>query len=93
MALIPSHALNKSPREMAALKESIRSQGFLDHPSQPVAYMILNGRKYLVDGHHRVRAARELGLGAIPAREVRLPYKGYRTATDLFPWVTMKAVS
>ena len=84
--LISSHKLNKSPREMAALKESIRSKGFLDNADQPVSYVTINGQKHLVDGHHRVRAVRELGLGEIPAREVQLPYKGYRTEADLIDW-------
>ncbi len=35
--LIPSHKVNQSPREMAALKESIRDKGFLHNTDQPVA--------------------------------------------------------
>jgi ParB-like chromosome segregation protein Spo0J len=84
--LIPSHKVNQSPREMAALRESIRSKGFLHNADQPVAYVVVDGRKHLVDGHHRVRAARELGIGEIPAREVPLPYQGYRAEADLFDW-------
>ncbi len=84
--LVLSHKVNQSPREMAALKESIQNKGFLHNTDQPVAYVTVNGQKHLVDGHHRVRAARELGLGEIPAQEVQLPYEGYRTEADLFDW-------
>jgi hypothetical protein len=84
--LIPSHKVNQSPRELAALRESIRTRGFLHNANQPVAYVIVDGRMYLVDGHHQVRAARELGIGEIPAQEVRLPYQSYRAEGDLFDW-------
>lgn len=84
--LVPSHRVDKSRREMAALKESIKHRGFLHLADQPVAYVAVDGRKHIVDGHHRVRAARDLGLEEIPAVEVRLPYKGYFTEADLFDW-------
>jgi ParB-like chromosome segregation protein Spo0J len=84
--LIPSHKVNKSPGEMAALKKSIQNRGFIHNPDEPVAYVVVNGQKHIVDGHHRVRAAKDLGLKEIPAQEVRLPYKGYCTEADLFDW-------
>jgi hypothetical protein len=68
--LFPTHSVNKSPREMEALKQSIRRKGFLHNFDQPVAYIQVEGRKYLVDGHHRVRVVRELGIKKIPAQEV-----------------------
>ncbi|VTR96938.1 polymorphic toxin-type HINT domain-containing protein [Tuwongella immobilis] len=86
--LNPTHEINKSPREMDALRQQIRDKGFLDIPDEPVAYVVHNGKKYVVDGHHRSRIARELKadgmLETIPAVEVQLPYKGYRPPADLF---------
>lgn len=40
--------------------------------------------KYIVDGHHRLRAAQELGIKNVPAEMVELPYGGYTTPIDLF---------
>ena len=84
--LIPSHKVHKSAGEMAALRRSIESSGFFHHPVDPVAFVVVGDKMYLVDGHHRTRAAKELGLASIPAREVRLPFKGYRIEADLFDW-------
>lgn len=84
--LIPSHRLGKSPREMEALKQSIQNRGFVHNLDEPVAFVVVNGKKHIVDGHHRVRAAQELGLTEIPAVEVQLPYQGYHSAEDLFDW-------
>ncbi len=46
--------------------------------------MRVNDSLYIVDGHHRVRAAFELGLDKVPIQEVTLPYGGYRSLEDLF---------
>lgn len=46
------------------LKSAIRADGFL----QPVLVRELAGGRYeIVDGHHRTRAARELGMSHLPA--------------------------
>jgi len=37
-----------------------------------------------VDGHHRVAAAKALGITNVPAIEVNLPYAGYKSVIDLF---------
>ena len=84
--LITTHKLRKTPREMSELQSSIESKGFIHIPGEPVAFVVLEGKTNLVDGHHRARIARSLGLAAIPARRVQLPYKGYRTEADLFDW-------
>lgn len=42
-----------------------------------------DGVKYVVDGHHRLYAARALKLSEIPIAKVELPYKGYKTVMDL----------
>ena len=41
------------------------------------------GTKYVVDGHHRLQAAKDLKLKNIPIEKVSLPYKGYKTIDDL----------
>ena len=61
------------------LKENIAKNGILE----PIKYTIHNGRKYIVDGHHRILAAKELILDAVPAEEVNLPYGSYQTSDDL----------
>lgn len=78
--LIPTHGMTMSRAEFSALTQDIARQGI----KFPVHFVELNGRKYIVDGHHRVRAARQLGLELIPAEQVTLPYGGYRTIDDLF---------
>lgn len=47
-------------------------------------YVEVNGQKYVVDGHHRLRAAKDLGMKEVPVEKVELPYKGYKTIEDLF---------
>lgn len=37
-----------------------------------------NGEKYVLDGHHRLEAAKRLGLREVPAQ------LGYKSITDLF---------
>ncbi len=50
---------------------------------EPLKYVTHEGEKYVVDGNHRLRVARQLGLDRVPADEVKLPYQGYRTPGDL----------
>lgn len=38
---------------------------------------------YVVDGHHRLLAAKKLGLEEVPIKKVELPYAGYSTTDDL----------
>jgi ParB-like chromosome segregation protein Spo0J len=64
---------------MRALQEDIAENGI----REPIRYVERNGVKYVVDGHHRLRAAQNLGLREVPAQEVSLPYAGYRRADDL----------
>ena len=40
----------------------------------------------MVDGHHRLKAAKTLGLKEVPIEEVKLPYGGYQTLEDLLTW-------
>lgn len=65
---------------MRELIEDIRKNGI----KEPIKYVNYNGEKFIVDGHHRLYAARMLGLDNIPIEEVKLPYKNYLTIDDLF---------
>lgn len=47
------------------------------------AASLIPGIDTFVDGHHRLRAAKQLGLDKIPTQKVSLPYKGYKTINDL----------
>ena len=77
--LTATHELTMSRAEFNALKSNIATNGI----QEPVKYLEYNGEKYIVDGHHRVRAAKELGMKTIPAERVELPYKGYTKSADL----------
>ncbi|WP_420386231.1 RHS repeat-associated core domain-containing protein [Roseivirga sp.] len=70
-----THGITMSNRQFAKLKADIKQNGI----REPIKYTTYNGRRYVVDGHHRLRAARELGMESIPAEEVT----GYRTPMDL----------
>ena len=41
-----------------------------------------NGTKHVGNGHHRLRAAKELGHNTVPAQQVQLPFMGYKTFDD-----------
>ena len=77
--LEPTHEKILSNSKFNILKADIKMNGIKD----PVKYVEYNGQKYVVDGHHRLLAARQLGIKEIPTEEVSLPYKGYRTWNDL----------
>jgi hypothetical protein len=80
--LVPTHNLTKSPNKFNELKDDISKNGL----KETIKYVEHGGKKYIVDGHHRVKAARALGIKEVPAEKVTLPYKGYRTVDDLFNW-------
>ena len=50
---------------------------------QTIKYVEVNGQRFIVDGHHRAVAARQLGIENVPAEEVQLPYGSYKTVEDL----------
>lgn len=63
-------------------------QKFIDEISSngiknTIKYVEYNGKKYIVDGHHRVAAAKKLGINEIPIEQVQLPFAGYKTIDDL----------
>ena len=78
--LAPTHALTKSKRAFGELKADIAQNGVKD----PIKYVEHNGQKYIVDGHHRARAAKELGIKEVPVEQVQLPFGGYKSVDDLF---------
>ena len=78
--LTPTHALTNSKNQMSKLINDIRVNGI----QESIKYVDLKGTKYIVDGHHRVAAAKALGIVNVPATEVSLPYAGYKTVIDLF---------
>ncbi|MBF0361953.1 MAG: ParB N-terminal domain-containing protein [Oligoflexia bacterium] len=61
--------------------DQIKKDGLIKETIKFVEY---NGEKYIVDGHHRVRAAKELKIKDVPIEKVELPYKGYKKIEDLF---------
>ena len=83
--LIPTHGMTMSRRGFERLKAAIRGAGRVE---VPVCYVVFRDGRYIVDGHHRVRAARQLGLPSVPAREVELPFRGYQDISDLFDGLT-----
>lgn len=40
---------------------------------EPIKFVEHNGKRFVVDGHHRLRAAKELSIQNIPAQKVELP--------------------
>jgi hypothetical protein len=78
--LIPTHGMTLSRARYAALRQDISLNGI----RSPINYVEVNGRKYVLDGHHRLRAARELGIDEVPTERVELPFLGYETIDDLF---------
>jgi hypothetical protein len=78
---IPSHGQSMSRRAFERFRERVKMDGKI---RIPVKFVEIGHHKYLVDGHHRVRAARELGFSTVPAIRVELPFSGYLTLEDLF---------
>ncbi|MFN5539768.1 MAG: ParB N-terminal domain-containing protein [Candidatus Melainabacteria bacterium] len=78
-----THSTTMNRREFSLLKQNIAENGITD----PIKYVEYNGNKYVVDGHHRLQAAKELGIQYVPAEKVQLPYKGYYSTDDLrYSW-------
>jgi ParB-like chromosome segregation protein Spo0J len=71
--------LTQSKKQFSLLKENIKTNGI----KESIKYVENNGTNSVVDGHHRLRAAKELDIKTVPAQKVELPYKGYKTRNDL----------
>ena len=74
-----THSQTKSNRQMNKLISEIRENGI----TEPIKYVEYNGVKYIVDGHHRLIAAKRLKLTIVPVEKVELPFKGYKTLNDV----------
>lgn len=77
--LVKTHKITMSRKEYANFLESVRKNGI----TEPIKYVEFKGTKYVVDGHHRLQAAKDLNIKSIPVEKVSLPYKGYKTIEDL----------
>jgi hypothetical protein len=84
--LNPTHRINvtrgSAKKAYDKLKADIAENGI----KEPIRYVENGGQKYIVDGHHRLRAARELGLKEVPVQQVELPYGGYKCVDDLLDY-------
>ncbi|MCM1161706.1 MAG: polymorphic toxin-type HINT domain-containing protein [Roseburia sp.] len=77
--LTPTHSQTLSKKNMNKLIEDIKDNGI----NETIKYIEYNSQKYIVDGHHRLIAAKRLGLKEVPIEKVELPYAGYKTVEDL----------
>ncbi|MFG3440782.1 ParB N-terminal domain-containing protein [Nonomuraea sp. NPDC047897] len=66
-------------KRVAQLRESMATKGWV---GRPVFVVHDEGRTFVVDGNHRLRAAEGV-LDEIPFKEVELPFMGYRTIKDV----------
>ena len=69
-----------SKNQFKSFVETIKNEGI----NEPIKYVEYNGQKYVVDGHHRLLAAKIIGIMDVPVEKVELPYKGYNSVEDLF---------
>jgi RHS repeat-associated protein len=74
-----THGLTKSKNAFAKLKADMKLNGI----QEPIKFVEHNGKRFVVDGHHRLRAAKELGIENVPVQQVKLPYAGYKSVDDL----------
>ncbi|OPX41853.1 ParB-like nuclease domain protein [Ruminiclostridium hungatei] len=75
-----TQGLTMSKNQFKSFVETIKTEGI----KEPIKYVEYNGQKYVVDGHHRLQAAKQLGIKDVPVEKVELPYKGYKIVEDLF---------
>jgi ParB-like chromosome segregation protein Spo0J len=78
--LIPTQPVAKSRKQMKRLSNEIDEAGEI---TESLKYVGRDGKKYLVDGHHRRALAKQKGFKEVPVEQVELPFKGYKTEKDL----------
>lgn len=80
-ALTPTHGIGNPRYSNDTVKWMMKNpdKAFAD----PIKYVEHEGTKYIVDGHHRMDAARRLGMQTVPAQRIDLPFGGYQTPADL----------
>ena len=76
-----THKLTMGKKRFKKFVNQVKADGKI---KEPIKYVEHNGKRYIVDGHHRVSAAKEAGLKKVPIEKVKLPYKGYKSIDDLF---------
>ena len=74
-----THGQTMSNRAFTRLTADVKANGI----REPIKYVEDNGTRYVVDGNHRVMAARRLGLKEVPAEQVSLPFRGFKDSNDL----------
>lgn len=77
--LLATYSQTLSNRQLNKLIEDIKNNGI----QETIKYVEYNGEKYVVYGHHRLLAAKRIGLTEVPIEMVQLPYGGYKTINDL----------
>ncbi|WP_245796864.1 ParB N-terminal domain-containing protein [Vibrio aerogenes] len=65
---------------MKRLNKEIDAAGEI---TNSIRYVQRGEKKYVVDGHHRLALAKQKGFKDVPAEEVGLPFRGYKTEKDL----------
>ena len=93
-SLKATQTITKSKAPMQTLLDDISKNGV----KEPISYVRSGGKNYIVDGHHRFYSAQKLQIKNVPVQRVKLPFKGYKSAADLFKegrqpgyWNFMKA--
>lgn len=79
--LIPTHGKTMSKGEFRDFLMEVKADGMI---KEPISYILHDGKKYVVDGHHRLSAAKMAGFKEVPVIERQLPINGYKTIDDLF---------
>jgi hypothetical protein len=74
-----THKITMGKNKFNKFVDVIKKEGIHD----PIKYVEYNGKKYIVDGHHRLQAAKILGIEDVPVEKVELPYAGYKNIEDL----------
>lgn len=78
--LIPTQPITKSNKQLKKLENQILEDGKIN---ETLKYVEKDGEKYLVDGHHRQKIAKDNKIESVPVEQVELPYKGFKTEEDL----------